>query len=231
MLNSLLKDENTRKTFIKEIFIAVIILLLIEPLVKWIWGIIIWTGENIYQGFLNSIYKSAAQGITGKIEFYTLYLLIFVISSVIYFKFSDLTKQAKSLIEQGDRIIKANQVLVDDKDEEESDDKDDHIDILSEFDKAKKKLKRLEISAKIVLPLSFIFILILLITFFVTLELNSSFNQRLNVMLPYIPDNEVRVLKSLWASMRNRSDYMVIVSTMESLAASHDITLPGLQIK
>jgi uncharacterized membrane protein YgcG len=58
--------------------------------------------------------------------------------------------------------------------------------------------------------------------------MNTSFNQRLTIIAPSLSDNEQKVLKAQWASMRNRRDYEVIVSSIEKIANDKKIELPKL---
>jgi len=58
--------------------------------------------------------------------------------------------------------------------------------------------------------------------------MNTSFNQRLTIIAPSLSDNEQKVLKAQWASMRNRRAYEVIVSSIEKIANDKKIELPKL---
>ena len=58
------------------------------------------------------------------------------------------------------------------------------------------------------------------------LQLNASFNQRLSVIAPSISDQEEEELVAMWASMDQRSDYLVINEVLSSLATSRGVKLP-----
>lgn len=58
------------------------------------------------------------------------------------------------------------------------------------------------------------------------LQLNSSFNQRLQVLAPHLTDQQVKVLKASWASMTSKSDYLKIKNEMNRLADEAKIALP-----
>lgn len=61
---------------------------------------------------------------------------------------------------------------------------------------------------------------------FTDLQLNTSFNQRMNALAPYITDHEIKVLNSKWALMKTRKDYIEINIHLDSLAKSAKIILP-----
>jgi hypothetical protein len=58
------------------------------------------------------------------------------------------------------------------------------------------------------------------------LRLNASFNQRLNAIMPYIDAAEEKRLKSAWALMRNRADYLRINAQIAKHAENVQIALP-----
>ena len=61
---------------------------------------------------------------------------------------------------------------------------------------------------------------------YVDLQLNASFNQRLAAIGPYIQDADEKVLRSAWALMRTRGDYVKINAIFEKHAKTAKITLP-----
>jgi hypothetical protein len=63
------------------------------------------------------------------------------------------------------------------------------------------------------------------------LQLNTSFNQRMNALGPYATENEIRVLKSKWALMKTRTDFLKINERMDSSAKKSKITLPDNLLK
>jgi hypothetical protein len=61
---------------------------------------------------------------------------------------------------------------------------------------------------------------------FADLQLNASFNQRLAALAPKVTDQQVKELRAKWALMEKRSDYLAIVSAMNSLATHAGTKLP-----
>lgn len=71
---------------------------------------------------------------------------------------------------------------------------------------------------------------LLLSKFFVGLQLNTSFNQRLTVLSPDITDQKFKVFRAQWASMHGRVDFENLNREMDVIAMQKNITLPKLLI-
>ena len=69
------------------------------------------------------------------------------------------------------------------------------------------------------------------VSVFADLQLNTSFQQRLNALSPEISDFEYKNLKADWALMESPEDHKNIVLKMEEFAQKHKIKLPDLLIK
>jgi len=65
----------------------------------------------------------------------------------------------------------------------------------------------------------------------VRFQLVSSFNQRLTVLSPYITQQQEKEIKSKWATMHGRKDYLDINETMEDYAKQSSITLPRKKLE
>jgi hypothetical protein len=59
-----------------------------------------------------------------------------------------------------------------------------------------------------------------------SLQLNTSFNQRLTVLAPRISEQEYKEILASWAGMRNRADYQAVVQRVDSDAAAKGVVLP-----
>lgn len=66
---------------------------------------------------------------------------------------------------------------------------------------------------------------------FMDLQLNTSFEQRLTVLAASVDEHEIKTLRARWAMMHDRADYLKIVSDMETLADSKGIKLPPLLVR
>jgi len=60
----------------------------------------------------------------------------------------------------------------------------------------------------------------------VNLKLNTSFQQKMTILAPYMSDLEEEHLRGKWASMKNRGDYRIICDTIDQCAHKNDIKLP-----
>ncbi|HXU94025.1 MAG TPA: hypothetical protein VFP33_10255 [Gallionella sp.] len=78
----MLRDPDFRKNLLVSIMTSVLVLLFIEPILKWLGNAIVWLGANIYNGITDSIYKSAALGFREESSFVTLILLVSILSGV-----------------------------------------------------------------------------------------------------------------------------------------------------
>jgi putative flippase GtrA len=61
---------------------------------------------------------------------------------------------------------------------------------------------------------------------FASTELNASFQQRLNILGPYLSNTEKTTLISKWASMENETDYRQINTQLEEYASANNVKLP-----
>ena len=63
---------------------------------------------------------------------------------------------------------------------------------------------------------------------FVELQLNTSFEQRLTVLAPHLPDQQMKEIRASWATMKTRHDYESINEGLEQLADENGVELPRL---
>ena len=72
--------------------------------------------------------------------------------------------------------------------------------------------------------------ILLRMSFFIYLDiqLNSSFDQRMMAIRPYIEDRDSHRLRSEWALMQKRQDYERINAKLDEYARKADIVLPTL---
>jgi len=55
-------DKNVRRTLLIDIAAAMLVMVIIQPLLQFLWQGIGWIGANVYEGLSNSIYQNAALG-------------------------------------------------------------------------------------------------------------------------------------------------------------------------
>lgn len=215
------KELIDKKTIGTGIIASILVILFIEPALKFIWSIILSFGTPLFNDFIDDIYKNAALGARSYLEFLILVGIIFILFITFRAAFPTSTR---SIIHKFKKIIKA----------EKEGEFPEMPSIDYDLDSAESKLKILRILAPIVYFLLVVLcfsVSFLLINIFVDLQANSSFNQRLTVLRPNITEMDELKFKASWASMKSRQDYLRINEIMDSVAVEKGVVLPKLLIK
>jgi hypothetical protein len=193
----IMKEASIKKEIYISVIASVLVMIFIEPILKFFWNWIILTSTGMFKGLLDSFYRGAALGHRNQID---VQFFFFITAAVLGIMVSIL-------------ILKTTY----------------QAQIKSSIDKIPKKLSSvIKILYAIALIISIMFALI---TNFVDLQLNASFQQRLTVLSPKITDQEYKEFQSLWASMKDREDFLTIVNNMDSVAENKNIELPPLLLK
>ena len=58
------------------------------------------------------------------------------------------------------------------------------------------------------------------------LQLNTSFEQRLDILSPFISDSDEEVFRSSWGLMNTREDYINIFDDFKLISGENNIVLP-----
>lgn len=186
--------------FKKEVYVSVIVTILtiifIDPILKFIWSGMVLFGTNTYQGFLDSMYKSASLGDRNHVVVLIWMSVCSLIMGVAAGSITRITTEKPISFEKINKRPKLKKAL-----------------LLSFF------------------AIAILSALLSVTSVFVDLQLNTSFQQRLTVLAPKIPEQEYKELLASWASMENREDFELIVSRMETLAEHNNIKLPDLLLK
>jgi len=138
-----------------------------------------------------------------------LYILILTILALGYMSFMRVYRNSKKL----QRINNGENVLG----------------MLSNQEKIKKlvKINRYVLNGwYILLPIASMAFFFFLLQSFVIVKLNTSFNQRLNAILPYIDDHTEKIIKSEWALMKSVEDFQKIDNQINTLGTKAKIDLP-----
>tara|TARA_Y100000588_G_scaffold116528_1_gene127585 strand:+ start:425 stop:1027 length:603 start_codon:yes stop_codon:yes gene_type:complete len=194
-------DPSVRKSLIVSIVASVLVIIFVQPLINGVGDFMNW-GLRHSIGFMSDrIYTDAALGMREK---YSFLLLFFLFQAVFLFLFHSFRQVF---------FFKSSELS---REESTSDE------VLS------TKRKRAQITlffagATLALLTSWLFALQ-----YVGFQMNASFQQRTTILAPYISDNELKVLKSKWGLMENRSDYTNINAQIEEYASQHGIKLPQL---
>ncbi len=196
------ENQDKRQSIYASIIASILVIIFIEPIIKFLWNIILKYSGTIYSGYLDSIYENAALGYKNYLEF--IFFIFVSIGSLIFF----------ITILSPFRHVFIKSVVDSDK--------------LSKIKKLRTPTqKKIRVTIRVLLDLIFIILTwAFIIAATVDLQINTSFQQRLSILRPYFPEYDEIQLKSLWASMKNRNDYLMINSKIDSLAQLKKIRLP-----
>lgn len=214
-------DKTIRKGVIAGIIASIIFMIILEPLMKLIWSFLINTSNSIYTSYFNSIFKNAALGHRNHIDFMTYSLLTVLLISgmaLFYLKMYFYFKRDRK-----DNSISKNKT----KDELEMEISKINIKI----SKLKKRMKIYFFVGSISLIFLVIFTFSNLFKEYSNLQLNSSFNQKINAISPYINEKDQKILMSKWALMKSKENYLQIKSNIDSIAKYNQLQLPDELIK
>lgn len=214
-----IKDKETKRSILISLIASTIFLVFIQPIMQIVWGLLIKISFSTFDTIMNSMYKNAALGQRNWIDFLLLTFLVVIGLNFIVSVVFRLDEKVIDIKEKGEsRSLPEEELknkLVERKIKLER-----KIANLSKVLILFSKIKWLLLIASIICSIVIIF------NSYADLQLNTSFNQRLNALGPYVKETEVKLLKSNWALMKTRQDYLKINVHMDSLAKSANITLP-----
>lgn len=216
------KDETIRKGVISSVLASLFVIIFISPILNLLWNFLAENGGVFLKNLTDSLYINAALGKRNWLDaiFYA-YLFSFLIGGVIYANFyifrkhRNLEKEIENFHEEEEKEISEEKIK-----------------------KGLIKLKSNTKKMKLFIFISWILALFFISTSFFSLfrvysdlQMNTSFEQRLNAIAPILNEQEEEELISKWALMRNRSNYEEINKAMENYANEAKITLPPLLLK
>ena len=213
-----MKNENiTNKNEMKKgilggIISSIIVMIFINPILGFAWKFL----NAWFSSYIDSLYLNAALGQRNWIDFITLtfFLLIFIMFGTI--KIIEIFFRGKKEFQNQNFLIHNKEI------------KDD-------FNYEKIKLqKRIKLMSFIIIGLYPVIILLFFNIIFKTysdLQLNASFNQRFNIIAPYIDETEEEFIKSNWSQMQKKEDFDKIDRNIENIAKKNKIVLPENLLK
>ena len=213
------KDKIIQKGVTSSIIASILVTTFISPILDFFWGFVLNYGENWITSFSSKVYSNAAYGKRNWID--TILAMYFFSALIGFFIF------ANSYVYK--KYQKVESLL---KDKEKG-----NVKKIEKVENLKSLTKRFKYIKPVLIfnwCISAYFIFSSFQTLFLVyadLQLNTSFEQRLNAILPYINDQEEEELKSNWALMVNRTDYEKINMKFEKHALDNNITLPNLLLK
>lgn len=216
------KNESMRTGVIASV-IASIIFLIINPLLNAMWVVILNGSNWMYKSYVNTIYENASLGTRNWIDV--------VIYSIILIAIAFLaTYYGLKLIIQGKEISKEIQKIeenlngIPEKDKSVS--KEQIIDKIEKLKTSNNRSKMLHIPIYLLLVIEVIVGISSYFAAYTDLQLNSTFQQRIRLLAPYIDEQKEEYFIALWTSMKTREDYEVIMNEFNTIARTEKIKLP-----
>ena len=187
-----------KREVVISIVAAILATVLFQPLIQWIWGVALNVSSSTISKLVNIVYLQAALGTNNRID--VTFLLIIT---------SGLTGVGIGILSLG--FIKK---------------KIQSPNLEIQKNRSTNLRRILTVGLYIGLYLLILFTILNTGAEFHSLQLNSSFDQRLTVLAPAITDQQYKELKASWAIMKTRKDYEQINNTITQLAADHSVELP-----
>ncbi|MBT3671026.1 MAG: hypothetical protein HON98_03885 [Chloroflexi bacterium] len=185
----------------KEIIIAFIVIILIQPITKFIWNFILAIGGSVFNYLIDSIYRNAAYG-QRPVDSAILVLVLMAISISQVFPRT---------------IFRRNKSSSQDKEHENIETAT--VETILRF--AKKNIFPVLIRTIYIFCIIYISLMTLS-----NLQLNTSFEQRLDILSPFISDSDEEVFRSSWGLMNTREDYINIFDDFKLISGENNIVLP-----
>ncbi len=176
---------------------SVLVIIFIQPILSWLWGVLITFGEWAHAGYIDEIYRRAAIGdLIGKAGVLTLLLLL---ASMMFSLLFSLTSHRELRTRQSGGEV--------------------HSDW--------KILRKVEAITVFIPFILIIFLGMFSVSILMGVSIiSSSFEQRLIILSPSISDQEYKIWKARWASMQNINDYRSIQKDLDKRAVELKVSLP-----
>ena len=194
---------------------STIFLYFIKPILGYLWRFVSLISSHTYSGYVNETYCNASLGQRNWLDFVNFLILMFAILMIF------IVIMIKNIFKHHELTIRAKLKIANEEEREQI------------FNKEKKRIANIGSHTKFYYYFSYVhtivlafFISLLIIQAYVDLQLNTSFNQKINALAPFVNDQEIKLLKSRWALMRNKDDYDKINMQIKMLAAQAHAELP-----
>jgi hypothetical protein len=214
----MINDPIMKKSILASIIASILVVVFIQPILNLVFKVTNITGEYVYVGFSNGIYRNAALGERSNLVFmiYCFMLaLVTIFCGAVVFVSVNRVRKLISPREATGKKEDTGRIQVD----------------TPNTSKRSTYLQGLSITMVILYILLLLCVLGLLTLAYTNLQLYTSFRQRLTVLAPKITEQEYKELQASWASMRSRTDYEAVTEEMNRLAQEHNIVLPELLMK
>ena len=214
---------DTKNKYVKEISIGVlsstIFLIFIQPILNLIWDFLRTSTFSIYQSISSNIIRQAA---LGEVNFGDSLILLGIMGAFLIIFLNFLIK-LNSVIKKYKNL--GNNYGYKDKENEEITPKPKLT--LAELKASRlKKLKYLKYFLVTYFICSFIWGTYISTKVMISKGLIAEFNQKTNILSPYITDQKLKEIKSEWALMKTVEDFNKINAQLKVLATSLKIEFP-----
>jgi hypothetical protein len=108
----MLKNLEFKKEIYVSIVVTILTIIFIDPIIKLVWSGMIWFGTNMYQGFLNSMYKGASLGHRNHVDAMLFMLLCSGVIGVFAGRIANTINKPPVLFEKIDKSPRLKKALV-----------------------------------------------------------------------------------------------------------------------
>jgi hypothetical protein len=199
-------DSKTLKIgIVSGVISSLLVLILIQPILGFVWRTVLAIAGSIHQGFVDRIYRDAAapnETALFGIVLIVLFWVALLVATVWWEQTRFFMLAASDKVQRApflDVIFRSTTLTV----------------------------------VKLILVSTEVFVILFALTAMALAsgisQLNTSFVQRLTILAPAISDVEYKTLKAQWATMRSKADYDALVAKMDKRAHELGVTLPPVR--
>ncbi|WP_266366106.1 hypothetical protein [Tellurirhabdus rosea] len=214
--------QSIRKDVIVSLITSFIVFAFINPISNFIFEIL----KNFFADYLDGAYSNASLGQRNWIDFLVYFMIHIVGFAILFDSFASSVRRRK----RADKLRNERRKEREIKDSEELRriSKESIKDLETQIAQLDRRLKFYDWSFYITTFIGVITLIASVFSAYVDLQVNSSFNRSLNAIAPYISDYEEEVLKSKWALMKSRKDYVEINKILNDMGKRNKVSLPDV---
>lgn len=213
-------SKESKQGILRSLFASSIFLIFLKPVLEFMWKIFVKASLYSYSTILDEMYRNAA---LGQRNWIAGLFALFCISIGCY-----LMLQSTFLLRRKRKLNELMRQYRIEKDETKINN------LKVEIEKKKiikpwqfKIMEALFMKYYLILEIPLVALSLFFIFFIATdLQLNTSFDQRLNAISPYVSDYQYKTFKSKWAMMKTRKDFELINTQIEIVGQLNKLNLP-----
>ncbi len=203
------KDKDFRKSILASVIASILFIIFFQPILTFFWNICRILSIKFYENYIDSVYLNAALGQRNWID---LILLGSLALAICLSAFAAITSVNSKIGQLSSEELTPQKQTPEKK--------------VYKLEESLKRIKKIRIILYVLSPFLMLTTLLIVVDSFVDLQLNTSFNQKINAIAPYITDQEEKILKSHWALMESRQDYELVNKNFQELAIKYKAKLP-----